>query len=145
MSKEAARVIKQVEVNNLQNIVTKVTVTNLKEFTSCFEKIREACPDTVIMLLADVGRTLFATVYIPPRAEEKLDDWLDRCVQNVINDGIMTQHIFGDTFVVEITYPEGGESYPFKLIDVINGMAFSILRKLGFEQEDVSSEENFDF
>lgn len=145
MSKEAVRVIKQVEVNNLQNIVTKVTVTNLKEFTSCFEKVREACPDTVVMLLAEVGRMLFATVHVPPRAGEQLDEWLTNCVANVINDGIVTEHIFGETYIIEITYPEGSESSPFKLIDVINGTAFSILRKLGFEQDDVSSEENFDF
>ena len=141
MSKEAARVIKQVEVNNLQNIVTKVTVTNLKEFTSCFEKVREACPDTVVMLLAEVGKTLFAAAYVPPRAEEKLVEWLDDSVENVINDGVVASY----KNVAEITYPEGSESSPFKLIDVINGTAFSILRKQGLEQEDVSSEEIFEF
>ncbi len=141
MSKEAARVIKQVEVNNLQNIVTKVTVNNLKEFTSCFEKVREACPDTVVMLQAEIGRTLLVVAYIPPRAEEKLVNWLENSIQNVVNDGVVVKH----ENVTEINYPEGSESSPFKLIDVVNGTAFSILRKQGLEQEDVSSEEIFEF
>lgn len=145
MSKEAARVIKQVEVNQLPNIVTKVTVNNLKEFTSCFDKIRDACPNTIIMLLAEVGKTLFVSAHIPSSAEEKLTEWLADSVENVINDGIVTEHTFGDTYILEITYPEGSESSPFKLIDVVNGTAFSILRKLGLEQEDVSSEEIFEF
>lgn len=143
MSKEATRVIKQINLNNLPNIVTKVEVNNLKEFTSCFEKIKTACTDTVIMLLAELTKekTLLAATYIPQRVNDQLQNWLIDSTKFVINDGT----VVNDGDIMQIVYPNESESIPFKLVDVVNGTAFSILKKTGLQQEDESSEEIFDF
>jgi hypothetical protein len=152
MSKEAARIIKLVEVSKLPSIATKVTVNNLKEFTSCFEKIKAGCPGIVVMITAAVPITkkqkdkiMFVASYIPEEFQDKLVDWRTRSIEHAINDGVIVEHIVNDLTILQVTYPEESEFFPWKLIDVVNGTASSILKKAEICLEDSSSEEHFEF
>ena len=154
MSKEAKRIAKQVEVNGLQNIVNKVKVDNLAVFTSCFNKIKIACPDTVVMITADKPITkkqkdnvMYVATYIPERAQGELDGWLEKSIEYVIRDGDLVTHVDEpESKIVEITYPAKTESVSSKLVDTVNGSAFGVLKKVGLYQEDEeSSDELFDF
>jgi hypothetical protein len=149
MSKEAKRVTTQIQKNELKNIVTKVTVNNLKEFQSCFEKVKDTCPDTVIMLVSDApvtkkqtSKLLWVAAYVPERVHEELMGWINDSTNSIICDGeVALREISPRSTVIEIVYPDGSECVPFKLVDVINGTAFSILRKKGLIEEESSEEE----
>ena len=152
MSKEAARVVKQVKANNLPNIVTRVKINNQKEFESCVTKIIAGCPDTVVMIVADIpitkkqkAKVLLAASYVPERVKDgEINQWLDKSVEHVVKDGELVI-ISSDpkTKSIQITYPEDSESTPFKLVDMINGPAFSILKKAGLQEDESSSEEDY--
>ena len=121
MTKEAAKVIKRVKSDDLPNIVTKVKVNNRKEFTSCFEKIRAGCPETVVMVMADSPITknqkaniMWVAAYVPERAKDQLQEWLNNSIKDVISDGAVTsREISESSTIVEITYPDESESVPF--------------------------------
>ncbi len=155
MSKEAARVVKQVKANNLPNIVTRVKINNQTEFESCVTKIITGCPDTVVMIVADIpitkkqkDKVLLAASYVPDRVTDgELDQWLDKSVEHVVKDGELVEVLGDDRSYrsIQITYPEDSESTPFKLVDMINGPAFSILKKAGLQEDESSSEEDYGF
>tara|TARA_R110002073_G_C9218362_1_gene559652 strand:+ start:150 stop:581 length:432 start_codon:yes stop_codon:yes gene_type:complete len=138
MSKEAARIIKQIEVNTLPNIVTKIKINNEKEFVTCFNKVVNKCPNTVIMLLADVKKTLYIASHVPDEFKELLNNWLDQSIQYFIKDGEFIQITPN---IKKITYPDDSEQIPFKLVDEVNGTAFSILKKYNLQQDESSDEE----
>ena len=149
MSKEAQRVIKQIQTNNLPNIVARVKVNNIKEFSTCLSKIRIACPDTVIMIIADKpitkkqkDKVLWVGANVPERVAEQLEGWMDDSTKHIVADGKITEHLDENTYsIVSIEYPTTSESIPFKLVDVVNGTAFSILKKRGIQEDESSSEE----
>jgi hypothetical protein len=144
MSKEAARIVKQITQNDLPNIVTKVEVNNEKEFTSCVEKVASTCPKTVIMLLAapaNMPKMMYVGVSIPEHAEQ-LSDWLSNSIANASIGGTITNMVNKTGMeIISITYPENSECFPFKYVDEVNGVAFSILKKLGMQKEESDEEE----
>ncbi len=141
MSKEAARIVKQIQLNKLPNIVIRVAVTSMKEFTSCIEKIAAECPETVIMISADVGRTLFIGTHIPFVHKQTLENWLTNSIISIQEGVLFSNQRSETTSVYSLTYVETSEKYPFKLVDEVNGTAYNILKKLGLQEDESESEE----
>jgi hypothetical protein len=90
------------------------------------------------MLLSDVKKTLYITSYVPDEFKKLLNNWLDQSIQYVIKDGEVTQITSN---IKKITYPDDSEQFPFKLVDEVNGTAFSILKKHNLQQDESSNEE----
>ena len=138
MSKEAARISQLIKQNGQTTFITKVELANVKEVTSCIEKIAKACPDTLVMISAATKENrLISAVHVPSGID--FPDFLTKTVEAT---GIASENTFThDRHVVEISYPPESEQYAFKTVDVLNGSAFSLLKKTGLYQEESSEEE----
>jgi len=142
MSKEAARVSKVIKLNNQTTFVTKVVVNNVKEITSCIEKIHNSCPDTIVLITCAIIKTntLLAASAFPDG--KQLNNFLADSIASVIEgEPIFTDGTTPACRVVEIVYPAESEQYAFKNVDTVNGTAFSLLKKAGLYEEPEDSSE----
>ena len=141
MSKVGARLAKLVQQNNQSTFITKVDLKTIKELSQCIEKMAKECPETLIMVSSDTkDNKLIAASYVPPQ----FSDYQNLLEQTVMQCGIPSTQSYS-TFpggrLVEVSYPPDSEQYAFKNVDVVNGTAFSILKKAGIYQEESSEEE----
>lgn len=164
-----ARIIKQIELNKLQVFINKVDVQTLDEFVKCITHVSESCPDTIVMLLAAPSPTveapkkgknieeidtpfsklMYISTSIPLKAAELAVNLLTSSAKSVYGENV--EIIKSENFYVEksqstvtyevIEFPQTGEYFPFKLIDVVMGNAFGVLRKAGLYKDDSDDEE----
>jgi len=142
MSKEAARISKLIELNKVSTFVSKVEVNNVKEMTSCIEKIHARCPDTIVLITCAIIKTntlLAASAF--PEGKQLANFLQDSIASVTAGNPTFTDGATPNCRVVEMVYPADSEQYAFKNVDTVNGTGFSLLKKAGlYEEPDDSSE-----
>jgi hypothetical protein len=166
---EAKRIIKQIELNKLQVFINKVDVQTLDEFVECLKNVSGSCPNTVVMLLAAPTPTTQTTkkpknieeidtppypklMYVAtsiPSEKNSAQGLIPLSIESIMNPDVKTLQTEGvylnesQTYILHnvIEFPQTGEYFPFKLIDVVMGNAFGVLRKVGLYKDDSDDEE----
>jgi hypothetical protein len=141
MSKIGARLSKLIKQNDQSVFITKVDIKSVEELSKCVEKMVKECPETLIIISGDTkDNKLISASYVPIR----YSDYQNILEQTISKSGIPSSQVystFSNGKIVEISYPPDSEQYAFKNVDLINGTAFSILKKAGIYQEESSEEE----
>ena len=157
MSEEAKRIAKLIEINQVDNYITKLDVTE-EELGTCALELSELCPTKVLMLLAITpleagGKNpgMFIQVVIPDRASKVLEKWLEYSVAS-ISAGSLSEVVsdIAETAPqttrksATVMFPTQSEKSPIKLVEVAIGNAFAFLKKAGLYVEP-AEEKEYDF
>jgi len=140
MSKEAKRITDLIKLNDQTTFVSKVVVNNVKEITSCIEKIHNNCPDTIVLITCAIIKTNTMLVASAFPVGKQLVNFLADSIKFVVEGNpTYTDGSTPGCRVVEIVYGSESEQYAFKNVDTVNGTAFSILKKEGLYKEPEDS------
>ena len=157
MNEEAERIAKLIEINQVDNYITKLNATE-EELGKCALELSKRCPTKVLMLLAitpieatDKNPSMFIQVVIPDRASKLLEQWLclsiasvsAGCLSEVVRDVAETAPQTTRKSAA-MTYPAQSEQSPIKLVEVVIGNAFAFLKKAGLYVEP-EEEHEYDF